>query len=96
MLLLIRNILKRLDSILYLAAAAANQAFFEPAARQGHFQFDLAGYVFFRLSEIGVGLAEGVPGDTYADETRFFSYRRASHRDEADYGRALSAIMLQA
>jgi copper oxidase (laccase) domain-containing protein len=32
---------------------------------------------------------------TYADETRFFSYRRTTHRGEADYGRLLSAIVLE-
>ncbi len=80
----------------FLAAAAANEVFFGPSTRPGHFQFDLAGYVFSRLSGMGLGLAESVPGDTCADETRFFSYRRATHRGEADYGRALSAIMLQA
>ena len=31
---------------------------------------------------------------TYADEARFFSYRRATHRGEADYGRLLSAVAL--
>ena len=35
------------------------------------------------------------PGlDTYADEARFFSYRRTTHRDEPDYGRLVSAIAL--
>ena len=32
--------------------------------------------------------------DTYADPDRFYSYRRATHRGEADYGRQLSAIAL--
>ena len=32
--------------------------------------------------------------DTYADEARFFSYRRKTHRGEADYGRLVSAIAL--
>jgi len=31
---------------------------------------------------------------TYADADRFFSYRRATHRGENDYGRLLSAITL--
>ncbi|NNE24089.1 MAG: polyphenol oxidase, partial [Rhizobiales bacterium] len=31
---------------------------------------------------------------TYADEARFFSYRRTTHRGEPDYGRQLSAIMI--
>ncbi len=31
---------------------------------------------------------------TYEREDEFFSYRRATHRKEPDYGRELSAIML--
>jgi polyphenol oxidase len=31
---------------------------------------------------------------TYADAARFFSYRRTTHRAEADYGRHISAIAL--
>jgi copper oxidase (laccase) domain-containing protein len=37
---------------------------------------------------------EIVPVDSYADEARCFSFRRATHRGEADYGRLVSAIML--
>jgi hypothetical protein len=32
--------------------------------------------------------------DTYANPDRFFSFRRSTHRGEADYGRQLSAIAL--
>ncbi len=32
---------------------------------------------------------------TYADEDSFFSYRRATHRKEADYGRHVHAIVLE-
>ena len=31
---------------------------------------------------------------TYSDEARFYSYRRATHRGEQDYGRLISAIAL--
>ena len=31
-----------------------------------------------------------------ADEARFFSYRRSTHRGETDYGRLISAIALEA
>jgi copper oxidase (laccase) domain-containing protein len=36
-----------------------------------------------------------LPCDTYAEPDRFFSYRRACHDHEADYGRLLSAICLE-
>ncbi|KPQ19203.1 MAG: Multi-copper polyphenol oxidoreductase laccase, partial [Rhodobacteraceae bacterium HLUCCA24] len=31
---------------------------------------------------------------TYADPVNFYSYRRATHAGEADYGRLLAAIRL--
>ncbi|MBM1220050.1 peptidoglycan editing factor PgeF [Ponticoccus sp. SC2-23] len=57
-------------------------------------QFDLPGYVLWRLREAGVRNAEWTRHCTYADPDRFFSYRRATHRREADYGRLISAICL--
>ena len=56
--------------------------------------FDLPGYGLSRLRAAGIGAAEWTGHCTYADATRFFSYRRATHRGEADYGRMLSAIRL--
>jgi YfiH family protein len=57
-------------------------------------RFDLEGYVIHRLIVAGVGEVQGVHLDTYADADRFYSYRRATHRGESDYGRQLSAIAL--
>jgi len=56
--------------------------------------FDLPGFCLHRLREAGVGSAESTGHCTYADEDRFFSYRRATHRGEADYGRLVAAIAL--
>tara|TARA_B100001146_G_scaffold75423_1_gene66969 strand:- start:325 stop:912 length:588 start_codon:yes stop_codon:yes gene_type:complete len=57
-------------------------------------QFDLPGYGVHRLRETGIGYAEWTRHCTYADPDRFYSFRRATHRGEADYGRLLSAIKL--
>ena len=57
--------------------------------------FDLPGFVLSRLRAAGVGACEWIAADTFADEERFYSNRRAFHRGEADYGRLLSAIMLE-
>lgn len=57
--------------------------------------FDLEGYVAARLAAAGVTRVETLGLDTYADDTRFFSYRRATHRGEADYGRQISLIGVQ-
>lgn len=74
-------------------ADAGNHRFFTPGAA-GHFQFDLPAYVAARLTQAGVGAVEPLGLDTYADPARFFSYRRATHLGEADYGRQFSLIAL--
>ncbi|MEM8552509.1 MAG: peptidoglycan editing factor PgeF [Pseudomonadota bacterium] len=63
--------------------------------RNGHFLFDLPGYILLRLAEAGLGDCQNLALDTYTDEARFFSYRRATHRAEPDYGRLVSAIFLK-
>jgi YfiH family protein len=69
--------------------------FFAPG-RDGHFQFDLEGFVARCLAEAGVNSVEPLGLDTYSDEKRFFSYRRATHREEGNYGRQFSLIGLPA
>jgi len=78
----------------FIAADPANERFFEPSQRAGHWQFDLPAYVAHRLRQSGIGPIETLRACTYLDEASFFSYRRTTHRKEADYGRQLSAIML--
>lgn len=73
-----------------------NGRFFAPSAKPEHFMFDLGGYVTARLHAAGVGTVEDLGLDTYADEARFYSYRRATHRGEPDYGRLIAAISLPA
>jgi len=72
-----------------------NELFFS-SGRDGHHQFDLEAYVVARIAAAGVPRAEGLGLDTYSDPGRFFSYRRATHRGEPDYGRQLSLIALPA
>jgi YfiH family protein len=68
--------------------------FFVPSGRAGHFLFDLPRFIGARLRAAGVGQFEDLGIDTYADETRCFSYRRSVHRKEPDYGRLIAAIAL--
>lgn len=70
-----------------------NERFFT-GGREGHHQFDLEAYVLSRLAAAGIRRAEALGLDTYSDPDRFFSYRRATHRGEADYGRQISLIAL--
>ena len=56
--------------------------------------FDLPAYVRERMKALGLKAIYDLGLCTYTDEARFYSYRRATHRGEADYGRLLSAIAL--
>ncbi len=75
----------------FCATDPANERFFAEN-RPGHARFDLEAYVAARLAAAGVRRIEALGQDTYAQEDRFFSFRRATHRGEADYGRQLSVI----
>ena len=66
--------------------------FVEGAAGKPHFA--LEAYVVHRLVAVGIGEVDAVNLDTYAEPDRFYSYRRATHRGDSDYGRQLSAIAL--
>jgi copper oxidase (laccase) domain-containing protein len=72
-----------------------NARFFVRSPRAGHWQFNLPAYVAQRLKEASVESVEILNVCTYAREDEFFSYRRTTHRKEPDYGRELSAIMLE-
>jgi len=74
-------------------ADPANERFFF-AGRAGHQQFDLEAYVAARLAAAGIARVEALGLDTYSDENAFFSFRRATHRGEPDYGREISLIGL--
>lgn len=71
------------------------ERFFMAGRKEGHFQFDLPGYIAFRLALCGVRHVSLMGLDTYAGEADFFSFRRATHRGEADYGREMSAIVIK-
>jgi polyphenol oxidase len=57
--------------------------------------FDLAAYVQDRMKELGVATIQSLGACTYENESFFFSYRRSCHRQEGDYGRQISAIVLR-
>ena len=74
----------------------ANRRFFGPSGRADHAYFDLPGYILQRLRSAGLKQAASLGLCTYSDEARFYSYRRATHRGEGDYGRLISGIALAA
>ena len=78
----------------FITADPANIRFFRPAERAGHVYFDLPGYITARLQAAAVGTVENLGRCTYAEPEQFYSYRRATHRREPDYGRHVNAIVL--
>lgn len=76
------------------AVDSGYERYFTPSQKPGHAMFDLPGLTTQRLTDAGVA-AENLDICTYPDEDRFFSYRRTTHRQEPDYGRQISAIMLK-
>ena len=78
----------------FAAAGDDTPDYFAPSRRAGHSMFDLNAYIAERAARAGVGRFEDLRLDTYADELRFFSYRRATHRQEPDYGRLMSVIVM--
>lgn len=77
----------------FVEVAGRNERFFL-AGRADRWQFDLEGYVVSRLADAGLGRVDALALDTYADEDRFYSFRRATHRGDPDYGRQISVIGL--
>lgn len=75
--------------------APGSEKFFVPGKAPDKRQFDLPGFVLHRLAEQGVTQAHWIGRDTCAEEAWFFSNRRGFLRGEPDYGRLLSAIVLE-
>lgn len=72
---------------------SANDRFFIRSA-SGSLHFDLPAYVRHRLIGAGIDEVETIHLDTYSSPDQFYSYRRATHLGEPDYGRQISMIGL--
>lgn len=78
----------------FIAEDSKAAGFFGRSLRADRLMFDLKGYVLYRLMRLGVGHCQALQADTCYEEKRFFSYRRATLRQEPDYGRQLSALVI--
>ncbi len=77
-----------------LAYDVADARFFSDGVREGHWQFDLAGYCVRRLSDARVGKVAALGLDTLAEEDRFFSHRRRTLAKSGPIGHQISVITL--
>ena len=78
----------------FLEVDPAFARFFVRRPGHGKPHFDLPGFVAFRLAQLSLGGMERADRCTYGRESDFFSFRRTTHRQEGDYGRQISAIVV--
>jgi len=72
-----------------------NDKFFSPATKKEKFLFDLPAYALSKLKKFGLTKVFCLGVDTLQDKERFFSYRRSTLAGEKDYGRQISAIVIE-
>jgi polyphenol oxidase len=77
-----------------IARDVANAVFFACPTSASQPHFDLPGFVLHRLAEARVGTIVNASQCTHANESLFYSFRRATQRREPDYGRQISAIVV--
>ena len=78
----------------FVEASADNKIYFTDSVKKGHYMFDLPAYLIARMKSFGIGTVIDSGLCTYKREAEYFSYRRATHAREKDYGRQIAAIML--
>ena len=78
----------------FMSDSDLNKRYFKPSDRPGHHLFDLQSFVADRLRGLGLAWVTNLGICTYDNEDQFYSYRRATHRKEPDYGRQISAIVM--
>ncbi|MBX7145942.1 MAG: peptidoglycan editing factor PgeF [Alphaproteobacteria bacterium] len=70
------------------------EQFFKNFYNDDRIFFDLPSYIVYRLKKAGIVNIDPLIYDTYDLSSQFFSYRRATHNKEPDYGRQISVIAL--
>jgi YfiH family protein len=70
-------------------------SFLTGGKRPGHLQFNLPGFVEKRLLDAGITSISPSSFDTFSNPDLFFSFRRKTLNNEANFGCSLSAIVLR-
>ncbi len=79
----------------FILGSKSYEIFFQDGKKPDHPHFDLPGFCAYQLHQAGVQNISISNHDTYSREGEYFSYRRTTHKQEADYGRQISAIVIQ-
>ena len=78
----------------FIDASESNKIYFTDSVKKGHHMFDLPAYLIVRMKAFGIGMVIDSTLCTYTRAEEYFSYRRATHAHEQDYGRQIAAITL--
>ena len=76
------------------SANRKNKNYFNYSSDTKKYHFNLPNFSLNLLKDEGISSIEWTGHCTYSDPKKFFSYRRSCHKNEPDYGRLISAIML--
>ena len=76
----------------FLKQSKKNKFFFKKIKNKTY--FSLNKYVVSQLKEFGVKKIDIIDQDTYNQKNNFFSARRSLHKNQDDYGRNISLIMI--
>ena len=77
----------------FLNKSMKNLTFFK--SKQKKIYFDLGKFIYFQLISFGIKKIDVIRKDTFEKKNNFFSARRSLKRNEPDYGRNISVIMLK-
>ncbi|MFV0294831.1 MAG: peptidoglycan editing factor PgeF [Hyphomicrobiaceae bacterium] len=78
----------------FLVKDPGNNRFFHRPSESARPHFDLPAFVLSRLERLELDTIEDASQCTYSNDSTLFSYRRATHKGEPDYGRQVAAIAL--
>tara|TARA_Y100000591_G_scaffold151500_1_gene130299 strand:+ start:1757 stop:2515 length:759 start_codon:yes stop_codon:yes gene_type:complete len=76
----------------FLKQSKKNKFFFKKIKNKTY--FSLNKYIVSQLKEFGVKKIDIIDQDTYNQKNNFFSARRSLHKNQDDYGRNISLIMI--
>lgn len=79
----------------FMAQRESHRQYFARIAKPGKFLFDLPAFLLMQLKALGLASVASIDHDTCARSDLYFSYRRTTLSGGGDYGRNVSAIVLE-
>ena len=77
----------------FIKKSKKNRIFFK--LKQKKIYFDLIKFIHYQLISFGISKIDVIKLDTFDKKNNFFSARRSLKKNEPDYGRNISVIMLK-